>query len=66
MLSQSHQYKYIDALRGYAVLSVIVGHVAQLILFEGVWALLLQKASMGVQLFYVVSALTLTMSWKAR
>jgi len=60
------KFGYIDALRGYAVLLVIVGHVSQLFTFSGMWPLLLSKTAMGVQLFYVVSALTLTMSWKSR
>lgn len=65
-MSKTQKYGYIDALRGYAVLIVMFGHVTQLLSFEGIWALLFQKTAMGVQLFYVVSALTLTMSWKSR
>lgn len=66
LMKETQKYGYIDALRGYAVLLVMLGHITQPMSFQGVWALLLQKASMGVQLFYVVSALTLTMSWKSR
>ncbi len=65
-MSKTKKYAYIDALRGYAVLLVIFGHVTQLMQFQGFWALLFSKTGMGVQLFYVVSALTLTMSWISR
>jgi peptidoglycan/LPS O-acetylase OafA/YrhL len=65
-MKEPKKYGYIDALRGYAVLMVMFGHTTQLMSFQGIWALLLQKTAMGVQLFYVVSALTLTMSWNSR
>ncbi len=60
------KYDYIDAMRGYAVLIVIAGHVAQIFSFQGLFGNLTNKAAMGVQLFYVVSALTLAMSWTSR
>lgn len=65
-LKEAQKYGYIDALRGYAFLIVMFGHVSQLMSFHGMWKSLLQKTSMGVQLFYVVSALALTMSWHSR
>jgi peptidoglycan/LPS O-acetylase OafA/YrhL len=58
---------YIDALRGYAILIVIVVHT--LVLNSDVWPLLssqLLRGGFGVQLFFVVSALTLTQSWRER
>jgi peptidoglycan/LPS O-acetylase OafA/YrhL len=58
---------YIDALRGYAIVGVIVVHVAQYVPglewpFD-VWAV---EGARGVQLFFVASALTLMLSWHAR
>jgi exopolysaccharide production protein ExoZ len=58
---------YIDALRGYAIVGVIVVHVAQYVPdLEwplDVWAV---EGARGVQLFFVASALTLMLSWHAR
>jgi peptidoglycan/LPS O-acetylase OafA/YrhL len=61
------RYGYIDALRGYAVLGVMAVHVGALtpkaaspvpqIAHDGAY---------GVQLFFVVSALTLCLSWRSR
>lgn len=61
------KYAYIDALRGYAILMVIAVHSSQYFsdLPYGVQKLADQGAQ-GVQLFFVASALTLCMSWKAR
>jgi peptidoglycan/LPS O-acetylase OafA/YrhL len=58
---------YIDALRGYAILMVIAVHTSQYFdnLSYGVVTLANQGAR-GVQLFFIASALTLCMSWKAR
>jgi peptidoglycan/LPS O-acetylase OafA/YrhL len=65
-MNETKKYGYIDALRGYAVLLVVFGHVTQLMSFQGILASLFQKTAFGVQLFYVVSALTLTMSWHTK
>jgi exopolysaccharide production protein ExoZ len=58
---------YIDALRGYAIVGVIVVHVAQYVPdLEwplDVWAV---EGARGVQLFFVASALALMFSWHAR
>jgi exopolysaccharide production protein ExoZ len=58
---------YIDALRGYAILAVMVVHVAQYVpALEwplDVWAV---EGARGVQLFFLASALTLMLSWHAR
>src|ERR1700733_9049273 len=61
------RYAYIDALRGYAILLVIAVHSSQYFtnLSPNVTALANQGAR-GVQLFFVASAMTLTMSWTAR
>ncbi len=60
-------YQYIDALRGWAILGVVTVHVSQQ--FPGLASVVRQFANdgaRGVQLFFVVSALTLTMSWRKR
>jgi peptidoglycan/LPS O-acetylase OafA/YrhL len=61
------RFDYIDALRGYAILGVIAVHTSQL--FANLqWPLRLvaDQGARGVQLFFVVSALTLTFSWNRR
>lgn len=61
----------IDALRGVAVLGVIVVHAEDLFPFlaygPGGWAVpLINQGGFGVQLFFVLSALTLLISWHGR
>jgi peptidoglycan/LPS O-acetylase OafA/YrhL len=58
---------YIDALRGYAILGVIAVH-ASLAVPDLHWALrlIVDQGARGVQLFFVVSALTLMLSWHQR
>jgi len=57
------RFSYIDALRGYAVLGVVLVHTGQYTEFgTGVSA----AGARGVQLFFVVSAITLFMSWRDR
>jgi len=61
------RYDYIDALRGYAVAGVIAIHTPNLVPHVPlpiVWVA--TTAGQGVQLFFIVSALTLTMSWRKR
>ncbi len=65
--SSQQRFNYIDALRGYAILGVIAVHVGQkitdlpIILKE-----ISDSGQTGVQLFFVVSALTLIFSWHSR
>jgi peptidoglycan/LPS O-acetylase OafA/YrhL len=62
---EPRRYAYIDALRGYAILMVIAVHASQLFTSPSILFLASQGAR-GVQLFFVASAITLCMSWKAR
>jgi peptidoglycan/LPS O-acetylase OafA/YrhL len=60
-------FDYINALRGYAILMVIAVHTSQA--FPDIpasFAKILNQGARGVQLFFVTSALTLSMSWVAR
>jgi peptidoglycan/LPS O-acetylase OafA/YrhL len=66
-LLKPFHFDYIDAVRGYAVLGVIVVHVASALPpATGNSMRLFESGARGVQLFYMVSAATLLMSWRAR
>ena len=61
------RFSYIDALRGYAILMVIAVHTSQV--FPDLpksLSTILNQGARGVQLFFVTSALTLSMSWVSR
>ena len=61
------KYDFIDALRGMAILGVILVHSAQLVAPTNATLLwVMGEGARGIQLFYVASALTLCMSWTAR
>jgi peptidoglycan/LPS O-acetylase OafA/YrhL len=67
MSSALRKLDYIDALRGYAILMVVMLHASQALPPPG--ALLswfMARGELGVQLFYLASALTLFLSWNAR
>ena len=57
---------YIDSLRGIAILMVVVVHAAQIVFHPGLFATILSKGAYGVQLFFIVSALTLFLSYEQR
>lgn len=61
------KYKYIDSLRGAAICGVMLTHSA---VGSGptnqILSWFMNYGQMGVQLFYVASAITLCMSWNAR
>lgn len=59
------RFQYIDALRGYAILAVILGHVSLTASpsSETVRQITLLHSGRGVQLFFVVSALALMFAW---
>jgi peptidoglycan/LPS O-acetylase OafA/YrhL len=66
MMNPNH-YRFIDALRGYAILLVMATHASQVsTAWQGIGRKLVDQGARGVQLFFVASALTLIMSWKAR
>jgi peptidoglycan/LPS O-acetylase OafA/YrhL len=57
------RFAYIDALRGYAILGVLLTHSA---LRAGIEGGLPSVGARGVQLFFIVSAITLMLSWHER
>jgi exopolysaccharide production protein ExoZ len=66
MATQPKHYAFIDALRGYALLGVMSVHVAQHAHIAKSFGKIARSGQFGVQLFFVVSAITLMMSWNAR
>lgn len=67
MIRELKKQGYIDALRGYAILAVLLVHSAQSVPPLSPFLLFLRNhGSFGVQLFYVVSAFALFMSWHFR
>ncbi len=60
-------FEYIDALRGIAILLVILVHTGQKIIGLPQWGKSITDAGQfGVQLFFIVSAMTLFMSYEQR
>lgn len=65
--SEINQYDFIDALRGIAILLVIATHIAPIAPPSGdILRRIAQSGAYGVQLFYIVSALTLFLSTNQR
>jgi len=64
---EPRKYAYIDALRGLAIIGVLMIHISYM---NGntftQWRIVTETGRYGVQLFYLVSALTLMMSLHAR
>ena len=61
------KYDYIDALRGYAILAVLLVHSTQQVApINLAFQRLASHGGRGVQLFYIASALTLCLSWQFR
>ena len=59
--------KYIDAVRGYAILGVIMIHVLTVVQPKNIYLqLLANKGKYGVQLFFIASAFTLFLSQERR
>ena len=61
-IDQTERLSYIDALRGLAILGVILVHAGSLSVQEGFFWDLSFAGQRGVQLFYIVSAFTLSHS----
>ena len=67
MTQDVQKYGYIDAIRGYAVLGVLLVHSSKFAApISPALALLMDSGARGVQLFYIASAWTLFMSWEFR
>lgn len=63
----NRHYPYIDALRGYAILAVIATHSFPINSgLEGIPRKLVDQGARGVELFFLISALTLAISWHSR
>jgi peptidoglycan/LPS O-acetylase OafA/YrhL len=61
------KYDYIDSIRGLAILGVILVHSSQWVApTSSVLSVIAREGARGVQLFYIVSALTLFLSMAAR
>jgi peptidoglycan/LPS O-acetylase OafA/YrhL len=65
--AEPEHYGYVDALRGWAVIGVLAGHVTHNVAgLRGMFLELMTYGGYGVQLFFVVSAFTLCLSYTAR
>ncbi|OPB00996.1 hypothetical protein BFW87_00915 [Pseudomonas fluorescens] len=61
------KYDYIDAVRGLAIILVILVHSSQHVKPDTSWlSAIMNEGASGVQFFYIASAITLCMSWAAR
>jgi peptidoglycan/LPS O-acetylase OafA/YrhL len=60
------RYDFIDALRGWAVVGVVIVHTAQWVSPGDALLPITGQGARGVQLFYLVSALTLCLSMRSR
>jgi peptidoglycan/LPS O-acetylase OafA/YrhL len=67
MNSAAPRLPFLDALRGYAILAVIVVHVEQVAPLSSPLAeKYAQHGNRGVQLFFLVSAVSIALAWHAR
>ncbi|WP_248914081.1 acyltransferase family protein [Pseudomonas moorei] len=63
----TYKYAYIDAIRGLAIVLVVLVHASQSVKpSSSLLTWLMSEGARGVQLFYIASAITLCMSWAAR
>ncbi|RZL48361.1 MAG: hypothetical protein EOP00_09390, partial [Pedobacter sp.] len=68
MIKDIQKLKYIDALRGIAVICVVFHHTKEFVSSgsNSFFNVLVDQSSIGVQLFYIVSAFTLFLSYQNR
>jgi peptidoglycan/LPS O-acetylase OafA/YrhL len=67
MSSAAPRLPFLDSLRGYAILGVVIVHVEQKApLSSSLAETYAQHGRYGVQLFFVVSAVSIAMAWHAR
>ena len=72
MATKFKKYEYLDSMRGIAILLVILGHVGNMIgeqayaYFPSYLQQFIYNGHLGVQMFFVVSAFTLLMSYENR
>lgn len=59
----SSRLAYVDALRGFAILGVIIAHAGSIAGLDGRFGMLAGFAGMGVQLFFVISAFTIFLTF---
>ena len=65
-MKDTKKYAYIDAMRGFAILLVILVHTSQSIADKTPAVMSAALGQFGVQLFFVASALTLCLSYEQR
>ena len=66
-LEKENHLEFIDALRGYAIFGVMASHVSQLTpQWSGFIRKIVDQGQCGVQLFFLISALSLLISWNSR
>jgi peptidoglycan/LPS O-acetylase OafA/YrhL len=67
MFSEIKKYPFIDALRGYAIILVVLAHSGQAVQPESqTLQALMNFGAHGVQLFFIASSITLCLSWYGR
>lgn len=72
MATKTKKYEYLDSMRGIAILLVVLGHVGNMIgeqtypYFPSFLQEFIYNGHLGVQMFFVVSAFTLMMSYENR
>lgn len=70
--TKTKKYEYLDSMRGIAILLVVLGHVGNMIgeqayaYFPSFLQQFIYNGHLGVQMFFVVSAFTLMMSYENR
>ncbi|MBY0493550.1 MAG: acyltransferase [Cyanobacteria bacterium] len=65
--AEPRKFGFIDALRGVAILAVILVHARETVAAGSPWlSTLMGAGARGVQLFYIASAMTLCLSWHFR